>query len=63
MVCTVLERVADRHRLVINPAIYAEVSVRYSRIEDLDAGLPKTMLDREAIPFEAAFLAAKPRVT
>lgn len=50
---------ADRHRLVINPAIYAEVSMRYSRIEDLDAALPKTMVDREAIPYEAAFLAGK----
>lgn len=54
-----LERAADRHRLVINPVIYAEVSIRYSRIEDLDAALPKTMLDREAIPYEAAFLAGK----
>ncbi|HEY2048833.1 MAG TPA: PIN domain-containing protein [Caulobacteraceae bacterium] len=54
-----LERAADRHRLVINPIIYAEVSIRYSRIEDLDAALPKTMLEREAIPYEAAFLAGK----
>jgi hypothetical protein len=37
-----LERAADRYRLVINPVIYAEVSVRYSRIEDLEAALPKT---------------------
>jgi hypothetical protein len=54
-----LERAADRHRLVINPVIYAEVSIRYSRIEDLDVALPKTMLDWEAIPYEAAFLAGK----
>jgi predicted nucleic acid-binding protein len=54
-----IERAADRYRLVINPVIYAEVSIRYSRIEDLDAALPKTMLDREAIPYEAAFLAGK----
>jgi predicted nucleic acid-binding protein len=52
-------RAADRHRLVINPIIYAEVSIRYSRIEDLDAALPKAMFDREAIPYEAAFLAGK----
>ena len=52
-------RAADRHRLVINPIIYAEVSIRYSRIEELDAALPKTMFDREAIPYEAAFLAGK----
>jgi predicted nucleic acid-binding protein len=54
-----LERAADRCRLVINPIIYAEVSIRYSRIEELDAALPKAMFDREAIPYEAAFLAGK----
>jgi predicted nucleic acid-binding protein len=52
-----VERAADRFRLVINPIIYAEVSIRYSRIEDREAALPKAMLDREAIPYEAAFLA------
>ena len=54
-----VEKAADRFRLVINPVIYAEVSIRYSRIEDLEAALPKAMLDREAIPYEAAFLAGK----
>jgi len=54
-----VEKAADRFRLVINPIIYAEVSIRYSRIEDLEAALPRTLLDREAIPYEAAFLAGK----
>jgi predicted nucleic acid-binding protein len=54
-----LARVADRQRLVINPIVYAEVSIRYSRIEDLDAALPRDMFEREAIPYEAAFLAGK----
>jgi predicted nucleic acid-binding protein len=54
-----VEKAADRFRLVINPIIYAEVSIRYSRIEDLEAALPRAMLDREAIPYEAAFLAGK----
>jgi predicted nucleic acid-binding protein len=54
-----IERAADRYRLVINPVIYAEVSIRYSRIEELDAALPRTMFDREGIPYEAAFLAGK----
>jgi hypothetical protein len=44
---------------VINPIIYAEVSIRYSRIEDLNAALPKAMIDREPIPYEAAFLAGR----
>src|SRR5215471_13874074 len=54
-----VEKAADRFRLVINPIIYAEVSIRYSRIEDLEAALPKAMLDREPIPYEAGFLAGK----
>ena len=58
-----IERAADRYRLVINPVIYAETSMRYSRVEELDIALPKTMLDREAIPFEAAFLAGKSLMT
>ncbi len=54
-----LQEAADRFTLIINPVIYAEVSVRYSRIEALDAVLPRSMFDREPIPFEAAFLAGK----
>src|SRR5580692_11651696 len=54
-----IERTADRYRLVVNPVVYAEVSTRYSRIEELDAALPRAMFDREAIPYEAAFLAGK----
>ena len=38
---------------------YAEVSIRYSRIEDVEAALPKAMFKREPIPYEAAFLAGK----
>lgn len=54
-----LERTASVSRLVINPIIYAEVSTRYSRIEDLDDVLPREMIEREPIPYEAAFLAGK----
>ena len=54
-----LEQTADQYRLVINPVVYAEVSIRYSRIEDLDAALPKTMFHHESIPYQAAFLAGK----
>jgi hypothetical protein len=54
-----IEREADRHRLVVNPLIHAEVSMRYSRIEALDTALPKSMSGREAVPHEAAFLAGK----
>ena len=50
---------ADSARLLINAIVYAEVSVRYSRIEDLEEALPKAMIEREAVPYEAAFLAGK----
>jgi predicted nucleic acid-binding protein len=58
-----VSRAADRSRLVINAIIYAEVSVRYTRIEDLEAALPHDMLEREPIPYEAAFLAGKAFLT
>lgn len=54
-----LETAADSAPLVINPVIYAEVSVRYTRIEDLDADLPAESFAREPLPFAAGFLAAK----
>ena len=54
-----LSEAADRQRLVINAVIYAEISAHYSRVEDLDAALPTEMLEREPIPFAAAFLAGK----
>lgn len=54
-----LAAAADEAPLLINPIIYAEVSVRFSRIEDLEAALPTAFLAREALPYEAAFLAGK----
>ena len=48
---------------MINPVIYAEISVRYSRIEQLEEALPKNMIEREAIPYAAAFLAGKAFLT
>lgn len=54
-----VERIADRSRMVINAIIYAEVSVRYSSIEDLEDALPRGMLERATMPYEAGFLAGK----
>lgn len=54
-----LATAADRGRVVINPIIYAEVSVLYSRIEELDEALPSGLIEREALPYAAAFLAGK----
>ena len=42
--------------LAINPIIYAEVSVRFELIEDLDDALPESYYRRLPLPFEAAFL-------
>jgi predicted nucleic acid-binding protein len=54
-----LARVAEHAVLVVNPIIYAEVSVGYARIEDLEAALPGALFRRDALPWEAAFLAGK----
>jgi predicted nucleic acid-binding protein len=54
-----LERAADESQLAINALIYAEVSVSFSRIEDLEQAVPSTLFKREPIPSEAAFLAGK----
>ena len=45
--------------LAINSVIYAEVSVGFDRIEDVEAALPDTLFQRLQIPWEAAFLAGK----
>lgn len=54
-----LSRAARDGRLVINPLIYAEVSCRYVRIEDLDEALPAAYFTREPLPWAAGFLAAR----
>lgn len=46
-------------RLVINPIIFAELSVSHSRIETLEALLPEDIFHREPLPWSAAFLAGK----
>src|SRR3990170_1606592 len=54
-----LARLAEDHVLAINPIVYSEVSVGFERIEDVDSALPADFFRREALPWEAAFLAAK----
>jgi predicted nucleic acid-binding protein len=54
-----LAKAAEHTVLVINPIIYAEVSVGYTTIEALDAALPGSVYKREALPWEAGFLAGK----
>jgi predicted nucleic acid-binding protein len=54
-----LERLADVAVLVINPIIYAEVSVGFPTIEEVEAALPHQLYLREDLPYEGAFLAGK----
>jgi predicted nucleic acid-binding protein len=54
-----LEECADASVLVINPVIYAEVSIGFETIEELEDVLPTEYFRREPVPWEAAFLAGK----
>jgi predicted nucleic acid-binding protein len=56
---TALAEQGDRDVLAINPIIYAEVSIGFVRIEEIDAALPPPTFHRLALPWEAAFLAGK----
>ncbi len=56
---TTLERLADEAVLVINPLIYAEISVGFQQIEDLEDVVPGDLFHREPLPWEAGFLAGK----
>lgn len=53
-----LAEAAESSLLAINPIVYAEVSTGFDRLEELDAALPEE-LQREALPWEAAFLAGR----
>lgn len=56
---TALSAALDRGQAVLNPIVYAEVSVGFDRIEDLDEALPANHFVREALPWSAGFLAGK----
>jgi predicted nucleic acid-binding protein len=53
----------DRGRVVVNPIVYAEVSIGFDRIEELDAALPEGAFAREPLPYAAGFLAGKAFLT
>ncbi|WP_405055886.1 type II toxin-antitoxin system VapC family toxin [Kribbella sp. NBC_01505] len=54
-----LAQAADDGPLVINAIVYAEVSVDFASIEELDETLDESGIRREPLPFEAGFLAGK----
>ena len=54
-----LAAVGDEEILVVNALIYAEVSIGFDTVEALEAALPEELYRREALPYEAGFLAGK----
>ena len=54
-----LARCAEEATLAINPIIYAEVSIGFGRIEELEETLSPDVFERSALPWDAAFLAGK----
>ena len=54
-----LEQSAERDLLYINPIIYSEISVGFKHIEELESALPSDYIQRDDLPYEAAFLAGK----
>jgi hypothetical protein len=56
---TMLEQAGNAGSVVINQIVYAEISVRYATIEQLDDDLAPEYFVRASLPWEAAFLAGK----
>jgi len=54
-----LEEAGNIGTVAINQVVYAEVSTRYSTIEELDDDLSSEFFARLTMPWEAAFLAGK----
>jgi len=54
-----LERARAEGTVFINPVIYSEVSIRFSRIEDLEVATDESGLVWSEMPREALFLAGK----
>ena len=44
---------------IVNPIVYAELAARYDRVEDIDGLLRRLGLQREDLPWPAAFLAGR----
>jgi predicted nucleic acid-binding protein len=58
-----LGRAQDDGLLTINPIVYAEISTGFERIEDLDSAVPAADFEREPLPYQAGFVAAKAFLT
>jgi predicted nucleic acid-binding protein len=56
---TALAQAADESVLAINPLIFAEVSIGFETVEELERNLRPEDFRRLDLPYEAAFLAGK----
>ena len=54
-----LDQLAFQTRLAINPVVYAELSIGFQRIDEVEAILAATDVEIEEIPRLALFLAGK----
>lgn len=54
-----IEQLSEDHVLAVNPIIYAEVSIGFLRIEELEEAIPPEFFARLPLPWEAAFAAGK----
>jgi predicted nucleic acid-binding protein len=54
-----LASAAEHSTLAINPIIFAEISIGFNRIEELEDAVPAEVFQRHSVPWEAAFLAGK----
>ena len=54
-----LAKAAEQGPVVINPLVFAETSVAFDTLEQLEEALPPSYFVREPLPWDAAFLAGQ----
>jgi predicted nucleic acid-binding protein len=54
-----LEAASLRSQLIINPIIYAELSIGFARIEEVNAVLEMTGIDSAQLPYRRCFSPAR----
>jgi hypothetical protein len=54
-----LTEYANQGELIINPIIYAEISIGFSQPKELDTVIPPDFFRRDSLPYNAAFLAGQ----
>ena len=55
----VLMEYGDRGELIINPIIYAEVSVGFNQAQEVEDALHLAFFRRDPLPYKAAFMAGQ----